>query len=122
MSAVSSTRRVIGPAWSSDQLSGVTPCRLTRPYVGFSPTMPQTAAGPRIDPPVSLPIVSGTMPAATAAPEPDDDPAAVNSRPHGFFTVPNPERIPLPVANSRRFSLPSRIAPAASSRSTSVAS
>ena len=33
------------------------------------------AAGPRIEPPVSLPIVAGARPAATAAPEPEDEPA-----------------------------------------------
>ena len=31
ISAASSTHRVIGPRWSSDQVSGITPWRLTRP-------------------------------------------------------------------------------------------
>jgi hypothetical protein len=35
------------------------PYRLTRPYVGFIPTMPVSAAGWRIEPPVSVPIDSG---------------------------------------------------------------
>ena len=37
--------------------------------------MPQHAAGPRIEPPVSLPSVAGENPAATAAAEPDEEPA-----------------------------------------------
>jgi hypothetical protein len=35
--------------------------------VGFSPTIPQSEAGWRIDPPVSVPIAQGARPAATAA-------------------------------------------------------
>src|SRR5437762_384223 len=53
--AQSSTVRAIGPVWSSVHESVRTPARLTRPYVGLSPTMPQKAAGPRTDPPVSEP-------------------------------------------------------------------
>ena len=62
--------------WSSDHDSGITPARLTRPYVGLSPTTPQQAAGSRIEPPVSLPSVPRTNPAATAAAEPLDEPPA----------------------------------------------
>ncbi len=36
--------------------------------------MPQNAAGPRIDPPVSDPRAPTVRPAASAAPEPLDDP------------------------------------------------
>jgi len=35
--------------------------------------MPHSAAGPRIEPPVSEPSAPGTNPAATAAPAPLDD-------------------------------------------------
>ena len=52
----------------------MTPARLTRPDVGIRPTMPQSEAGPRIDPPVSEPSATGTRPAATAAPDPDEEP------------------------------------------------
>src|SRR5437762_3346560 len=45
--AQSSTVRAIGPVWSSVHESVRTPARLTRPYVGLSPTMPQKAAAPR---------------------------------------------------------------------------
>ena len=40
---------------SSVGLIGNTPVRLTRPNVGLIPTTPLTAAGTRIDPPVSVP-------------------------------------------------------------------
>src|ERR1700755_712033 len=36
--------------------------------------MPHQAAGPRIDPPVSLPIAPMHKPAATATADPEDDP------------------------------------------------
>src|SRR4051812_9316148 len=39
------------------------------------PAMPHSAAGPRIDPPVSDPVPPRIIPAATAAPVPDDEPA-----------------------------------------------
>src|SRR5437773_6996316 len=47
---------------------------LTRPRVGFSPTRPHSLAGMRIEPPPSLACASGTMPLATAAAEPPEDP------------------------------------------------
>ena len=62
----------------------MTPARLTRPNVGISPTTPQSDAGPRIDPPVSEPSATGTMPAATAAPEPDEEPPVKCARFHGL--------------------------------------
>ena len=46
--------------------------------------MPQAAAGPRIEPPVSLPRVAGAKPAAMAAAEPDDEPAGEQVRSHGL--------------------------------------
>ena len=41
------------------------------------PTMPHSPAGWRIEPPVSVPIASGTMPAATHAAEPPLEPPGV---------------------------------------------
>jgi len=38
--------------------------------------MPQNEAGMRIEPPWSPPIAMSTSPAATSAPEPDDEPPA----------------------------------------------
>ena len=57
VNAASSTVRTIGPGWSKHHERGVSPARLTRPYVGFSPTIPHNAAGMRTLPPVSLPMV-----------------------------------------------------------------
>ena len=39
------------------------------------PAMPQSAAGPRIEPPVSEPVPPRIIPAATAAPVPEEEPA-----------------------------------------------
>ena len=46
--------------------------------------MPHSAAGPRIEPPVSEPIAPGTNPAAIAAPAPLDEPPVKCSRFHGI--------------------------------------
>ncbi len=56
--------------------------------------MPVKAAGWRIEPPVSVPVAPGAMPAATAAAEPPDDPPGVSAelppslRFHGLITGP----------------------------------
>ena len=54
--------------------NAISPYRDTRPYVGLRPTTPHSAAGWRIDPPVSEPSASGVMPAATATADPPLDP------------------------------------------------
>src|SRR4051794_10878969 len=64
--------------------SGSTPVRLHSPYVGLMPAMPHSAAGPRIEPPVSDPVPPRIMPEATAAPVPDDEPAVKCSGFHGL--------------------------------------
>ena len=48
------------------------------------PTTPHKPAGWRIEPPVSVPIASGAMPAATHAAEPPLEPPGVRSRSHGL--------------------------------------
>src|SRR5580704_8920142 len=123
MMAVSSTVLVIGPTWSSDQDSGITPRMLTRPYVGFNPTMPQYEAGIRTEPAVSVPSDAKHWAAATAAPGPPDDPPGVSVGSHGLCTGPKnvTAEVP-PYANSWRFSFPSRTAPAALSLRTTSAS
>src|ERR687891_697947 len=64
--------------------------------------MPQRAAGWRIDPPVSVPIAHGALPAATAAAEPPDDPPGTRSRSHGFWTGAKPEfSFERPIARGR---------------------
>src|SRR5215470_17774260 len=46
--------------------------------------MPHSPAGPRIEPPVSEPRLAGTNPAATAAPDPDDEPPVKCAVFHGL--------------------------------------
>src|SRR5664279_4105631 len=99
------------------------PNLLTRPKVGFKPTVPQKAAGIRIEPPVSVPIAIGIIPAATAAPEPPLDPPGTHSRLWGLWTAPKWGLLDVtPYANSWRFVFPTIIAPAPSSLSTTAAS
>ena len=59
---------------SSDCDNGIAPARETRPQVTFSPVMPQKCAGMRIEPPVSEPSAAKVSRAATAEPDPDDEP------------------------------------------------
>ncbi len=74
----------MGPILSSVHESGIAPWRLTRPYVGRSPVIPQNALGVRIDPDVSEPSAKVTSPAATAMAEPLDDPPDQRVRSQGF--------------------------------------
>ena len=48
--------------------------------------MPHSDAGMRMEPPVSLPMPMGTIPAATAAPEPPLEPPGTRRRSHGLDT------------------------------------
>ena len=63
---------------------------LIRPMVVFSPVTPFHAAGMRTDPPVSVPIAQGAIRAATATPEPEDEPPGVRCvlSSQGFQGVP----------------------------------
>ena len=79
-SAASATVRVIGPAVSWLWAIGMTPSRLTRPIVGFSPTSPFCDAGDTIEPSVSVPTPSGARLAAIAAAVPELDPLVLRSR------------------------------------------
>ena len=81
--AVSATVRVSTPSQARNESPRSGP-RETRPRLGLSPTSPQQAAGMRIEPPPSLPCASGTIPAATAAAEPPEEPPGVRSRSHGL--------------------------------------
>src|SRR5664280_2576465 len=107
---------------------GTTPRTGTAPTVGLSPTTPFTEAGHTMDPSVSVPTASGTSPAATAAPDPEDDPPALRSRAHGLATSPPVADQPLVdrsermLAHSDRLVEASTTAPASRSRPTSGAS
>src|SRR5919197_1729326 len=112
-----------GPTWSSELANAMTPNRETRPYVGFIPTQPTSAAGWRMDPPVSVPNVPATSLAATAAALPPEDPPGVRDRSHGFIVGPKALfSVDEPIANSSMFSLPMITAPARFSLRTTVAS
>ena len=60
----------------------------TRPSVGFSPRMPQQAAGRRVEAPASVASDSGPSPAATAAAEPPEEPPGTRLASQGFCTAP----------------------------------
>src|ERR1700678_208484 len=99
------------------------PRRLRRPYVGLCPAMPHQAAGPRIDPPVSLPIAPMHRPAATAAPDPDDDPDGSSETSHGLRAGgQGRSNDDPPIANSQVASLLVMTAPALRNRLTVKAS
>src|SRR5215831_10544101 len=57
---------------------------LIRARVGFRPNSPHALAGTRIEPPPSLPWATATMPLATAAAAPPDDPPLECSTCHGL--------------------------------------
>jgi hypothetical protein len=83
------------------------------------PTTPQSAAGCRIDPPVSVPSASGANPAATAAADPPEEPPGTRSASHGLCVTPKAEfSVEEPIANSSMLVLPRFTRPAALTRVT----
>ena len=85
--------------------------------------MPVSAAGWRIEPPVSVPIDSGAWKAATAAAEPPLLPPGTRSSAHGLAVGPKAEcSVDEPIANSSMLVLPRITAPASRSRSVMWAS
>src|SRR5258708_8786046 len=114
--ATSSTRRAKKPTWSSEGLKGCTPIRGIAPKLGLKPTTPLNAAGLITEPSVCVPSASGTIPAATAAAEPDEEPPGVCLRFHGLTVGPGYRQ-----ANSVDTVLPKILAPRLRSRSTTQA-
>src|SRR5688500_11012836 len=91
----------------------------TRPGEGLSPTTLQKLAGLRSEPPMSLPSASGTMPQARATAAPPLLPPQVLVRSCGLSVRPNTAlKVCEPAPNSGVFVLPTVIAPAFRSRST----
>ena len=87
------------------------------------PVTPQSAAGCRIEPPVSVPVAAGAKAPATAAAEPPDEPPGTAVLSQGFFTAPKKEfSLAEPIANSSQFNLPNVTMPALRNCSTTVAS
>jgi hypothetical protein len=93
------------------------------PADGLNPHTPHRCAGPRIEPPTSLPRSNAESPAATAAALPPELPPGVRARSHGLFVRPKSGLLVwLPDASGGRLVLPSRMAPAARSLATTGAS
>ena len=87
------------------------------------PEMPQSPAGARIEPPVSLPTASGAIRAATHAAEPPLDPPGIRDRSQGLCVGKKAEfSFDPPIANSSMFVRPISTASAAFSRAMTVAS
>ena len=85
---------------SIERQAGTMPRADTLPMVGFSPTMLPNAAGTRPDPAVSVPSAIGTIPAATATADPDDDPPGTSAASNTLRGTPYGLRVPTrPVAN-----------------------
>ena len=68
--------------------SPVTGAKVLRPRVGLSPTMPQQAAGARMDPKPSEACAIGSMRAPTDAAAPPDDPPEMRVTSHGLLVGP----------------------------------
>src|SRR5437763_7110318 len=99
--ADSRTVLVTMPIWSRPDANATNPYRDTRPYVGFTPTTPQSAAGWRTLPPVSEPRAAGSIRAATAAAEPPLEPPGTRVVSHGLCVGPTEEcSHDEPIANS----------------------
>src|ERR1700719_121784 len=84
ITAASRTLRVNGPAVSWLCEMGAMPRRLTRPTVGFRPTMPLIEAGLTMDPSVSVPTAMAHRFAETPTLDPDLDPDEVRSVAYGW--------------------------------------
>ncbi len=77
------------------------------------PEMPHSAAGWRIEPPVSVPVAAAHNRAATAQAAPPELPPGTALRSQGFFTAPKYEvSLDEPIANSSMLVLPRFTAPA----------
>src|SRR6185503_17399163 len=85
--------------------------------------MPHMEAGFRTEPPVSVPSAAGTMPAASATPEPLDEPPGKCLPPHGFTAGGHGRsKDGPPMANSCVASLPIMMPPALLRRAVTGAS
>src|SRR5882757_1425547 len=120
-SAASTADAASGPTVSVVGDSGNTPVRGTTPAVGLSPVSPHHADGSRTEPPTSVPSPNGTTRDATTAAVPVDEPPAQRSGSHGLRQAPKRGGCGPPTANSVVASLLIGIAPASSSRRTTVA-
>ena len=72
--AQSATEAASGPTESRLGANGKAPSSGMRDAVGLNPTSPFSAAGMRIEPPVSEPIAMSQVPSAAETAAPDEDP------------------------------------------------
>lgn len=126
MIAASMASRASGPAWSRVNDSGMTPCRETRPIVGFSPVRFCWLDGSTIEPPVWVPMEEDASRAATAQAGPVEEPPGStdgSSGVHALTVVTVPFGVVARVVASGPICpFPRRIPPACRSRATAVAS
>src|SRR5215472_14376746 len=115
-SAAAATVVAKPPSWSRVSLSVMTPSRGIMPRLGLKPTTPQNAAGRMTEPAVCVPVANGSIPAATAAADPIDEPPGVRVGSHGLVVGPGKED-----ASSAVTVLPATTPPAASILVTAVA-
>ncbi len=64
--------------------------------LGFQPTIPQSAAGARVEPPVSLPMAISHIASATATAPPEVEPPGARARSAGLPGVPKCGLVPMP--------------------------
>ncbi len=83
----------------------------------MNPCTPQNEAGRITEPEVCVPSASGTIPAATAAAEPEEEPPGVRAGSCGLVVGPGAR-----LANSQVTVLPSTIPPATRVSATTLAS
>jgi hypothetical protein len=86
--AASATVVVSGPFSDMPAQSSPPSSAGTTPVPGLMPNSPQLAAGMRMDPAPSFPCATGTMPEATAAADPPEEPPAVRARFQGLRVTP----------------------------------
>ena len=121
----SSTQTAMAHTVSSVCDKGKAPVIGTRDCVFLKPTMPHSAAGMRMEPPVSEPRPATHRPAATDTAAPEEEPPGMRATcgSAGLAGVPKCGLAPTPEnANSLMFVLPSTAAPAARKRATAGAS
>ena len=105
--------RVITPLLERSAQSGRPGPTGIRPNDGLSTDRPHNEAGIRNEPPPSEPVAIGTMPEATAAAEPPDDPPADLGGDQGLPVRPNSGLSVSPFqASSGVFVLPTTTQPA----------
>ncbi|MFK4385606.1 hypothetical protein ABIA40_005014 [Bradyrhizobium sp. USDA 223] len=95
----------------------------TKPLVGLNPTAPDSEAGIRIEPPVSLPMAMSAMPPIADTTAPAEEPPGMRVRSRGLAGIPSCGFVPnAEKANSVICVLPMTMAPAARNRLTTSAS